>query len=306
MDLEQACDRYLDHLRVERNLSPHTLESYGRDLGSLRRYLLTVDVRHVEAVTESHLGHWMQSLAGCNLKASSQCRALSAVRGLFGFLVRERFVANDPCAEVRGPTRRRPLPVVVSQEEAARLVEMPTDEGPRGLRDRAALELLYGAGLRATELCSLRIDDVHLGLGMVRPKGKGGKERLVPLGQAALAALDAYLRGGRPALVKGHASAFVFIGNRGRALSRMGLFKLVRRYGLGAGIGRPLSPHKLRHAFATHLLQGGADLRSVQEMLGHASIATTEIYTHVGQDELRDTVDLFHPLGSACSPPRKP
>jgi integrase/recombinase XerD len=212
----------------------------------------------------------------------------------------------NPVAEVIGPRRRRPLPVVPSRAEMERLVEAPgarpagslmSTVTARALRDRAALELLYAAGLRASELCRLRMDELHGELGVVRPTGKGSKERVVPVGRPALAALHAYLADGRPRLLKGRPSDYVFIGNAGRPLSRMALFKIVRRYAKVAGITRKLSPHKLRHAFATHLLQGGADLRAVQEMLGHADISTTEIYTHVDGDALRTAVDQHHPLG---------
>jgi integrase/recombinase XerD len=231
------------------------------------------------------------------MSPSTQARALSAVRQLFAYLVREDGLPADPTQLLEGPKRRRPLPVSLSRAEAERLVELPRGDAPRALRDRAALELLYAAGLRASELCLLRVDDLHLSLGVVRPTGKGKKERVVPMGQPAVLALTAYLERGRPALLRGRPSPYVFIGNRARPLSRMALWKIVRRYAGAAGINRDISPHKLRHAFATHLLQGGADLRAVQEMLGHADISTTEIYTHVAKDELRTSVDKHHPLG---------
>jgi len=249
------------------------------------------------AVATVHLARWLRSLADRGLAAPSQARALSAARQLFTFLLREGALDKNPAAELRGPRRRRPLPVVVSREQAVRMMEQPDVKTPRGERDRAALELLYGSGLRASELCGLRVDDINLNLGVVRPKGKGSKERLVPLGKPAAAALEQYLSHGRVALLKGRPSLYVFIGNRARALSRMALFKIVRRCATAAGIPRSISPHKLRHAFATHLLQGGADLRSVQEMLGHADVSTTEIYTHVEREQLKKVVDQHHPLG---------
>lgn len=295
--MDQAIDCYLDHLRVERNLSPNTLEAYARDLQGLCAHLAQRGVRRPQEVAAVHVTRWLQSLAERGLKPSSQGRALSAARQLFAFLIRESVVSADPTSEIDGPKRRRPLPVVLSRVEMTRLVEAPMGESARSQRDAAALELLYGSGLRASELCSLRLDDVHLNLGVVRPRGKGSKERIVPLGKAAAAALTRYLNEGRPALLKKRPSAFVFIGNRGKALSRVALFKIVRRYAAAAGIPRSISPHKLRHAFATHLLQGGADLRSVQEMLGHADISTTEIYTHVDADHLREVVNSHHPLG---------
>jgi integrase/recombinase XerD len=305
MDLEQVCDRYLDHLRVERNLSAHTIESYGRDLTGLRQFLASRGCWDATDVTPALLQAWLGHLGERRLAASSQGRALSAARQLFAFLVRERLLEHSPAREIVGPSHSRPLPVVPSLSESERIVTLPADATPQGLRNRAALELLYGSGLRASELCQLRLEDLNLDAGLVRPQGKGGKERMVPLSPPGVAALTAYLEAGRPALVKGDRNSYVFLGNKGRALSRMGLFKIVRRLGTAAGIAAKLSPHKLRHAFATHLLQGGADLRSVQEMLGHASIATTEIYTHVAQDALQDTVDRHHPLGRPDALPQE-
>jgi integrase/recombinase XerD len=299
VSLEAGCDRYLDHLRVERNLSPHTLESYGRDLTHMRQFLGKRGQTEAVAISMDHLTDWLAALGTSGASPASQSRALSAVRQLFAFLVRERLIAESPARKLKGPLSHRTLPRIASAAEAARMVNAPKDDSPRGLRDQAALELLYGAGLRATELCLLEIDHLFLQAGFVRPTGKGRKERVVPLGSPAVAALERYLNEGRPHLSPDATQRYVFIGNKGQSLSRMSLFKIVRRYALAAGVDAPMSPHKLRHAFATHLLQGGADLRSVQEMLGHASIATTEIYTHVAQDELRDAVNRHHPLGSA-------
>ncbi len=306
MRVEACVERYLEVLRVERNLSPHTVEAYQRDLRSLLESLAASGIHAAAETRAVHLTRWLRSLAAAGKSPASQGRALSAARQLFAFLVREGAIPTSPVAEITGPKRRRPLPVVPSRQEMARLVEAPgarpassgrTTVTARFLRDRAALELLYAAGLRATELCRLRLDELHLQLGVVRPTGKGSKERVVPVGKPAIAAVTDYLASGRPRLLKGRPSDYVFIGNAGKPLSRMALFKIVRRYGKVAGIARKISPHKLRHAFATHLLQGGADLRSVQEMLGHADISTTEIYTHVDSDALRTAVDKHHPLG---------
>ena len=295
--MEQLCDRYLDTLRVERNLSEHTIEAYARDLAVMRQGLGVSAIADVRAV---HVTRWLRGLAVRGKAPSSQARALSAARQFFAFCVREGVISVNPVLEITGPKRRRPLPVVPSRVEMERLVEAPPAHGARFLRDRAMLELLYAAGLRASELCRLRLDELHVQMGVVRPTGKGSKERVVPVGRPALAALQAYLASGRPLLLKGRPSDFVFIGNSGQPLSRMALFKIVRRYAKVAGIARKLSPHKLRHAFATHLLQGGADLRAVQEMLGHADISTTEIYTHVEGEQLRAAVNRHHPLGAGA------
>lgn len=295
--MDDWIDLYLDSLRVERNLSANTVAAYARDLAGLKAQLEQQGVRDPADVSAAHLTRWLRSLGERDLSPASQGRALSAARQFFMFLVRRGVLTHNPAVEVTGPKRRRPLPVVPSRAEMGRMVVAPPDTSPRGQRDRAALELLYAAGLRASELCNLRVDELHLQLGVVRPTGKGSKERVVPVGRPAIAALEGYLREGRPALLKGRPSPFVFIGNRGKPLSRMGLFKIVRRYAAAAGIPRKISPHKLRHAFATHLLQGGADLRAVQEMLGHSDISTTEIYTHVEGEQLRGTVNRHHPLG---------
>ena len=302
MNLDRACDIYLAHLQVERNLSPHTLESYGRDLRELRIFLAARKVTAVDDMSICMLRAWLQDLAQRGLQPASQNRALSAMRQFCKYLHRERILPRNLGERLRSVTVHRPLPFVPSRKDAARLIEAggAPDASPRSLRSRAALELLYGAGLRASEVCFLQLDDLQAERGLIRSRGKGGRERLIPLGMPARAALLAYLRAGRGHFLRGE-SPYVFLGNQGKPLSRMALFNLVRRQALRAGVARPLSPHAMRHAFATHLLQGGADLRAVQEMLGHASIATTEIYTHVTQDELQKTVDLFHPLGA----PRK-
>lgn len=297
-DLEYATERYLDMLRVERNLSANTIEAYARDLAGLRASVGTDGVDAPADVKPAHVTRWLRGLAEQGKSPASQARALSAVRQLFAFLVRSAEVTTNPAVDIVGPKRRRPLPVVPSRQEMVRIVEAPGPRARSALRDRAALELLYAAGLRASELCRLRMDELHLQLGVVRPTGKGSKERVVPVGRPALEAVKAYLEVGRPQLLKGRPSDFVFIGNSGKPLSRMALFKIVRRYAAAAGISRKLSPHKLRHAFATHLLQGGADLRAVQEMLGHADISTTEIYTHVEGEQLRSAVNKHHPLGA--------
>ena len=301
MTLDDACDRYLTHLQVERNVSTCTVEGYGHDLRALRAFLQTARVLQITQVTPLHLEKWMQSQSRRGLKAASLRRCRSAARQLFVYLVRERHLATSPAAELEGPPAPRRLPKILAEPEAERVVEAPGEDSPRGLRDRAMLELLYGSGLRASEVCLLRMDDVSIGAGLVRPRGKGDKERLVPLGAPSCVALQAYLERGRPDLLHGHPSPYVFIGHRGRPISRMGLFKIVRRNGVTAGVAKPLSPHILRHAFATHLVRGGADLRAVQQMLGHASISTTEIYTHVAREDLRSAVDTHHPLGKVSS-----
>ncbi len=297
-------DRFLDHLRIERNLSPRTLEAYGRDLSGLIAVARKNGIQGPQELRPSEITTWLMGLAKRGLKASSQARALSACKRMCAFWLARNIVSVDPSARIRAPKTSRPLPGVLSVEEVSALLAAVAKEPgsqsgrsvARAQRDTAMVEVMYASGLRASEICGLRLDEVNLNLGIVRPRGKGGKERIVPMGDQAQRAVDLYLQDGRHALLAGKVSPFIFIGNKQRPISRMGLFKIIRRFAVAAGIARPISPHKLRHAFATHLLQGGADLRSVQEMLGHADISTTEIYTHVNADELRAAIDAHHPL----------
>ncbi len=296
--MESSTDQFLDHLTVEKNLAAKTVEAYAHDLSGFRTTMLAEGITRPEAIGPVHVSRWLRSLTERKLASSSQRRALSAVRQFFAYLIRSGVVHSNPAKEIRGPKARRRLPVTITRAQAAALLDAPDATTPRGQLAKAALELLYASGLRASELCQLRLEDLHLTLGVVRPRGKGSKERVVPIGGPAIEALETYLGSGRVMLVKGVSSDFVFIGNRSKALSRMALFKIVRRYATVAGIPQSISPHKLRHAFATHLLQGGADLRAVQDMLGHADISTTEIYTHVDGTALKASVDIHHPLGS--------
>jgi integrase/recombinase XerD len=301
LPLETACDLFLAHLQVERNLSPRTLESYGNDLCKLRTTLRAQGTDTVGAVQPNQVADWLQGFARRGQRPASQARARVSVRQFFLWLQRQQHSDGRAIEGLVAPRVVRQMPNVVGEHDAQRVMQAPQGTGPRALRDRAALELLYGSGLRVSELCELRLEQLNLGRNLVRPLGKGRKERLVPLGGPAHAALTTYLTHGRPQLLKGHKSAAVFIGNAGKNLSRMAMYTIVRRCALAAGVLQPMSPHKLRHAFATHLVRGGADLRSVQQLLGHASIATTEIYTHVVTRELQEAVEAHHPLATATN-----
>lgn len=298
-DVSSWIDAYLDHLRVERALSAATLSAYGADLATLARHLEQAAVADVASIRGDHVS---AILAASQVSAKSLARHLSAMRGFFKFLVRERAIARDPTELVDRPRQARRLPKVLSPEEVLRLLDaatrVPTDKPSpsvlfRSVRDRAMLMLLYSSGLRVSELVGLRVQDVDRVRGVVSPLGKGDKRRLVPIAQPALAALDAYLevRSSR----RGLRGDVLFIARGSKALTRQAVFKYVRKYASAAGIPRALSPHKLRHSFATHLLAGGADLRSVQAMLGHADITTTEIYTHVAFDHVRTAHQRSHP-----------
>jgi integrase/recombinase XerD len=293
VDLDGWVDAYLDHLRVERALAPRTLEAYAKDLAKLCEHAAEAGVTSPDAIDEPLVGTYLVRLGRAGLSARSSARHLSAVRGLLRFLVRERALASDPATLVDRPKVGRRLPKVLTLEEVLRLLEAPDAATARGIRDRAMLQVMYAAGLRVSELVGLAVADVDLRRGLVSAFGKGGKRRLVPLGESALAALDAYL-----AVRKEHPAAtakVLFLSPRGRAMTRQGFWKLIVRYARGVGIMKPISPHKLRHSFATHLLEGGADLRSVQVMLGHADISTTEVYTHVASDHLRRAYARAHP-----------
>ncbi|RMH41465.1 MAG: site-specific tyrosine recombinase XerD [Deltaproteobacteria bacterium] len=292
MDLDRACDLFLDHLKVERNLSPNTLDGYARDL---RRFVDECGRRSAGDVRPVDIVDHLVRLADAGLAARSRARALVAVRGLFRFLVAERAIDADPTETLEGPKIGRRLPDVLSPDEVDRLLAAPPADTPRGARDAAMLEVLYATGLRVSELVRLAVDDVHLDRGYVRAFGKGRKQRLVPLGQVAIDRVRAYLTGHRATFVKRPDEPALFLTSRGRPMTRQGFWKLLRGYAAAAGIRRPISPHKLRHSFATHLIERGADLRAVQAMLGHADIGTTQIYTHVSRGHLVDVVRRHHP-----------
>lgn len=291
MDLHRWIDVYLDHLRVERSLAANTLEAYARDLGALAARLPDgADARDVDALVISELlAHNVKTGFG----ARSSARQLSALRGFFRFLVKERAIGADPTTLVERPRLGRRLPKVLSFDDVDRLLAQPPTDTDRGIRDRAMLNLMYASGLRVSELCGLKLGDLDTQTGLVRAYGKGGKRRLVPVGEVALDAVSTYLRDVRSKRTT--ASPALFLSPRGGYLTRQGFWKLLKRYARAAGIAAPLSPHKLRHSFATHLLRGGADLRAVQAMLGHADLATTEIYTHVAQDHIRAAHTRAHP-----------
>ncbi len=291
VDLLRWIDTYLDHLRVERSLAANTLEAYARDLGALAaRMPDDAAPGDIDALAIAELlAHNVKSGVG----ARSSTRQLSALRGFFRFLIKERAIAADPTALVERPRLGRRLPRVLSYDEVDRLLAQPPHDTDRGLRDRAMIHLLYASGLRVSELCGLKLGDLDTQTGVVRAFGKGGKRRLVPVGEVALDALSVYLRDVRSKRTT--TSPALFLSPRGGPLTRQGFWKLLKRYARAAGITTPLSPHKLRHSFATHLLRGGADLRAVQAMLGHADLATTEIYTRVAQDHVRAAHTRAHP-----------
>ncbi len=293
MNLDAAIDAFLTHLAVERGLSPATVEAYGRDLARLAESL---DGSSVDRIDAEGLSRHLCELEERGCAAATRSRALSAISGLLAYLRAEGCISTDPLANLSRPKRGRHVPNVLSLEEVTALVEAP-DDTLLGIRDRAILEVLYAAGLRVSELTSLRLADLHLETCSCIVQGKGRRERLALLGEPAVAWLSRYLGEVRPRWTRGSAPEQVFVSRRGAALSRQAVWYRVRRYGQALGIAHKLTPHVLRHTFATHLLEGGADLRAVQEMLGHADIGTTEIYTHVSRARLRELVERRHPRG---------
>ena len=293
MTLGGAIDAFLAHLAVERGLSAATLEAYGRDLVRLAERLGEIDVARIDArALRAHLGE----LEERGLSAATRARALSAVARLLAWLRAEGELTTDPLADLARPKRGRKVPKVLSTQEAEALVHAP-DESDVGLRDRALLELMYAAGLRVSEVTSLRLADLRLASRSCTVQGKGRRERLALFGEPAARALERYLAEVRPRWVRGRDVPEVFVSARGRRITRQAVWYRIRDYGRALGIGHKLTPHVLRHSFATHLLEGGADLRIVQEMLGHADIGTTEIYTHVSRSRLHDLVNRRHPRG---------
>jgi len=294
--LEPALDLFLSHIRVEKGLAQNSVEAYG---GDLRRYLEHLDrlgCADWGAVRRTEILAHLAQLTAQGLSPRSQARALSAIRALHRLLVDQRIAPLDPTDEIDSPRAGRRLPTPLSAEECARLLQAPDPRTAAGRRDRAMLELLYATGLRVSELVGLALNDLDLEARVLKARGKGNKERLVPVGTPAAEAVRAYLSGGtRDRLLKGRRSKDLFVTARGRRLTRQGFARLLGKCARKAGIGRRISPHKLRHSFATHLLAGGADLRAVQAMLGHADVATTQVYTHVETSQARRLYERFHP-----------
>jgi integrase/recombinase XerD len=283
---------FLDFCRVEKGLSANSLSSY---LFDLNRFTAKIHPVKPPSATAEDLGRYVESLYGAKLSARSIARHMTTLRNFYSFLAREGEVQKDPSEFLIPPKQWANLPKYLNREEIDRLLAVPDSSKPNGLRDRAMLELLYATGLRVTELCGLEVSNVERDSGVLRVTGKGNKQRLVPFGESARDAVARYLDQGRPGLLKGRASRFLFVTARGGAMTRQGFWKLLGGYGRQAGIFRDLTPHVVRHSFATHLVEGGADLRSVQIMLGHADISTTQIYTHVARRRLREIVDQHHP-----------
>lgn len=298
METSAAIAAFLTHVRVEKGLSENTVSAYQRDLQKFQQFAAKRALA-LESVSSDDLVDFLASLYRQKLESRTVARHLVTLRNFFRFAQTQDFISSDPSANLESPKIRRSLPGYLRLEEVERLLAQPDVRRPLGLRDRAMLELLYSTGMRVSELINLNVADLDMKAGCVRCIGKGDKERVVPVGRKALAIVERYLRDARPHLLgksRMHAaSSTLFLNRRGARLSRVGVWKILSAYGRRAGLRVPLTPHMLRHSFATHLLERGADLRSVQLMLGHADISTTQIYTHVVEERLKQIYKAHHP-----------
>lgn len=293
--VSESIDTYLGYLRDVRRMSPNTVSSYARDLSALGAFA-EKQHRSIESLGRRDLEAFARALMTQGLAPRSVARAIACVRGLYKFLLVEKRVLADPAEDLRAPRAWPALPKYLDLDEVDRLLAQPDTSTPRGVRDKALIELLYATGLRVTELLSLKAADINLTAGYLTCIGKGDKERIVPLGESAADWVRRYIADARPALLKKQKSNWLFVNAKGGTqLSRVGFWKILKEYGIKAGVSRDLSPHVLRHSFATHLLERGADLRAIQMMLGHADLSTTQIYTHVLEARLRTVYDKFHP-----------
>lgn len=292
-----ALDDYLHFIRVERQLADNTLASYYRDLRDYIIHLTEVQkLCSFDDISRHHILLHLEKMRDDGISARSISRHISAIRSFHQFLLRERISSTDPTVHLELPNVEKKLPVVLSIEEIERLLDAPDQSKPQGIRDVAMLEMLYGSGMRISEMIELNLEDVHLTMGFVRVYGKGGKERIIPLGRSALKAIGNYLNGARGKLLgTAQRTEAFFINQRGKRLTRQGVWKLLKQHTETAGIKQEITPHVLRHSFATHLVENGADLRAVQELLGHSDISTTQIYTHISKKRLSEVYKQFHP-----------
>lgn len=293
--MESYVHEFINYLAVERGLAQNTLESYGRDLRQYQEYLNAAQKEIVRDSNRSTIMEYLSNLQTKGRAVSTISRNLAAIKSFYQYLVRERYLEKDPAAHLESPKLEKKLPKILSIAEVEELLRQPNGVLPSGLRDKAMLELLYATGIRVSELISLNISDANLDMGYIKCYGKGAKERLVPLGSIASKCVQDYISKGRPKLVRTYEESALFVNHHGNRLTRQGFWKIIKKYAQEARITHDITPHTLRHSFATHLLENGADLRSVQEMLGHADISTTQIYTHVTKNRLKEVYDKAHP-----------
>lgn len=292
-----ALEDYIHFLKVERQLATNTITSYSRDLNDYIEYLGSAKLETIDSITRQTILLYLQLMNGQGKSARTVSRHISSIRSFHQFLLREKVTTNDPTVHLELPKIEQKLPRVLSMEEVDQLIAAPDQSKPQGVRDNALLEILYGTGMRVSELIDLDLDDLHLSMGFVRIFGKGGKERIVPLGNKAIESCMRYVNEIRPHFIAKHQGIHdaLFVNMRGGRLTRQGCWKILKGHALSGNLQKKLTPHILRHSFATHLIENGADLRAVQEMLGHADISTTQIYTHVSRARLKEVYVKFHP-----------
>jgi integrase/recombinase XerD len=293
--MEDHLQSFMHYLTVEKGLSKNTLESYKRDLKQFITYLKQIHPGKIEETSRQNIVSYLMGLRVQGKATSTISRNMASIRAFYQFLIKDQIITSDPSIHLETPKIERRLPKVLSIAEVEELLQTPQSSTSFGQRDRAMLELLYATGIRVSELISLTIEDVHLQMGFVKCLGKGSKERIIPLGRVAIQSLEQYIQVGRHRLNKSKRSKALFLNHHGNPISRQGFWKIIKKHAKDAGINKEITPHTVRHSFATHLLENGADLRSVQEMLGHSDISTTQIYTHVTKTRLKDVYSKAHP-----------
>ncbi|WP_284640373.1 site-specific tyrosine recombinase XerD [Paenibacillus silviterrae] len=294
--MKNELQTFIHYLSVERGLAQNTLFSYERDITQYLNFLEKAGITSLKESTKVHISNYLMKLKQLGRASATLSRSMVSIRAFYQFLVRERMLDHDPSLHMETPKLEKRLPKVLTVQEVETLLEAPQTTSPNGMRDKAMLELLYATGIRVSELISLDLQSVNLGMGFIRCIGKGSKERIVPIGRMASHFLTAYIETMRPKLLKqSKTEEALFINHLGTRITRQGFWKIIKRYAMEANIMKEITPHTLRHSFATHLLENGADLRAVQEMLGHADISTTQIYTHVTRSKMKEVYDRTHP-----------
>ncbi len=295
--IDQPIEQYVNHIIIEKRLSENTIESYLRDLNEYADYLKKNQVSDINEADTTSILSWLVNLQKQGLSPKSRARHLITIRGFYKFIAEEGISSANPVQNIDIPKTGLPLPEIITYDEVRALLKIPDKTKPREMRNAAMLEILYGAGLRVSELVNMKVQDIDLKACFVRIFGKGSKERIVPIGSYARKTTADWINKARPVLLKNYSSPYLFVARAGKPMTRQGFWKIIKKYALLAGISKKISPHTLRHSFATHLLEGGADLRSVQAMLGHADISTTQIYTHISREYLIEMHKKYHPRG---------
>jgi len=293
--MDALLDSFLSYLAVEKGLSENTLESYGRDVKKFIEHLKKEKVAAITEVKYRHIADFLTHSKEKGFTATTIVRSIVSIRQFFKYLIIEKLIAEDPASQIKTPKMKKSIPGVISLDDVETLLGAPDESTPEGLRDSAMLEVLYATGIRVSELIGLKLNDVNFDHGYVIVYGKGSKERIVPVGEKAREKMLSYLADARPLILKSRDAKALFVTRRGSGMTRQGFWKLIKNYGLKAGISKKISPHTLRHSFATHLLERGADLRTIQIMLGHSDISTTQIYTHVESERLKEIHKKYHP-----------